>query len=298
MPAQNDSAALAVFEQLRPRLFGIAYRMLGSAADAEDVLQDAFLRWRAPEAHANARLAQAFLTTVVTRLCLDRLKSARAQRETYIGPWLPQPVLTQPDDAAAHAEMNESISLAFLTLLERLNPIERAVFLLRAVFDYEYAEIAEFVDKSEAACRQIFSRAQTFVRDNRPRRAASPEAHRAVLNSFLAALRTGDVSGITELLHESVAAYGDGGVKAFAAARPVVGVDQVAKFMLGLRKLLPAEFVPDVEVINGEAALVIRAAGAAAASGVFSTLSIETDGERIYAIRSVVNPDKLSLPLV
>jgi RNA polymerase sigma-70 factor (ECF subfamily) len=298
MPAQNDSAELGAFEQERPRLFGIAYRMLGSAADAEDVLQDAFLRWRAPEAHAHIRSAQAFLTTVVTRLCLDRLKSAHAQRETYIGPWLPQPVLTQPDDAVAHAEMNESISLALLTLLERLNPIERAVFLLRAVFDYEYAEIAEFVDKSEAACRQIFSRAQAFVRDNRPRRAATPEAHRAVLNSFLAALGTGDLSGITELLHESVVAYGDGGGKAFAAARPVMGVQQVAKFMLGLRRMLPEEFVPSVEVLNGEAALVIRAAGAPATGGVFSTLSIETDGQRIYAIRSVVNPDKLSLPFV
>lgn len=293
MPARNDSAALAAFEQERSRLFGVAYRMLGSAADAEDVLQDAFLRWRGAEAQAQARSAQAYLMTVVTRLCLDRLKSAQAQREVYFGPWLPEPVLTQPDDAAAQAEMNESISLAFLTLLERLNPIERAVFLLRAVFDYEYAEIAEFVDKSEAACRQIFSRAQGFVRDNRPRRAATPEAHRAVLQSFLAALSNGDVSGITTLLHESVVAYGDGGGKAFAAARPVMGVDLVARFMLGLRKLLPAQFAPSVEVVNGEAALVIRSP-----AGVFSTLSIETDGERIYAIRSVVNPDKLALPAV
>lgn len=290
MPAPSDARAdaVAVFERQQPRMFGIAYRMLGTATDAEDILQDAFLRWR--ESAATAQSPEAYLTTIVTRLCLDRLKSAREQRETYIGPWLPEPVLTQPDDAAASLEMQESLSLAFLTLLERLNPIERAVFLLRAVFDYDYAEIAGFVDKSEAACRQIFSRAQKYVRDNRPRRAASPEAHRAVLAAFLAALGSGDLAGVTALLHDSVVSYGDGGGKAVAAARPISGADRVAPFLLGLRRIIPQGFAATVEEINGEAALVIRIDGR-----VYSVMCIETDGERIHAIRSVVNPDKLAL---
>lgn len=290
MPAPSDARAdaVAVYEQQRPRLFGIAYRMLGTATDVDDILQDAFLRWR--ESAATAQSPEAYLTTIVTRLCLDRLKSAREQRETYIGPWLPEPLLTQPDDATASLEMQESLSLAFLTLLERLNPIERAVFLLRAVFDYDYAEIAGFVDKSEAACRQIFSRAQKYVRDNRPRRAASPEAHRAVLAAFLAALGSGDLAGVTALLHDSVVSYGDGGGKAVAAARPIVGADRVAPFLLGLRRIVPQGFAATVEEINGEAALVLRVD-----RRVFSVMCIETDGERIHAIRSVVNPDKLAL---
>ena len=146
------------FESHRAHLFAIAYRMLGTVTDAEDALQDAFLRWQTAHQRQAVQMPRAMLTTIVTRLCLDKLKSAQTRRETYIGPWLPEPVLTQPDTAPERAEMQESISLAFLTLLERLNPVERAVFLLRAVFDYDYAEIAAFVDKSEPACRQTFSR--------------------------------------------------------------------------------------------------------------------------------------------
>jgi RNA polymerase sigma-70 factor, ECF subfamily len=287
MPTSDASSvvALAQFEEQRPRLFAIAYRMLGSAADADDVLQDCFLRWRDAR---DVRSVPAFLTTVVTRLCLDRLKSAQTRRETYIGPWLPEPILTQPDEAPERAEMNESITVAFLALLERLNPVERAVFLLREVFDYDYAEIALFVDKNETACRQIFSRAQKYVRENRPRLPPNAAAHQRVLGVFLNALASGDLDGLTQILHQSVVSYGDGGNKAFAAKAPIHGRAAVAKFMVGLRRTAPAGLIPSIEHVNGQLALVLRLNGS-----VFSVLVIETDGEYIYGLRSIVNPDKL-----
>ncbi len=284
--AEIPDATLAQFEAQRPRLFAIAYRMLGTAADAEDALQDCFMRWRAAR---DVQSPQAFLTTVVTRLCLDRLKSAQAQRETYFGTWLPEPILTQPDEAPERAEMHESITLAFMTVLERLNPVERAVFLLREVFDYDYAEIAQFVGKSDAACRQTFSRAQKYVRANRPRLPPNDAAHARILNAFVTALANGDVEMLTGLLHDSVVAYGDGGGKAFAAKIPVRGIAQVARFLLGLRRTAPAGMLPSIAHINGQAALVFWLNGS-----VYSVLTLENDGEHIYGVRSVVNPDKLT----
>jgi RNA polymerase sigma-70 factor, ECF subfamily len=288
----TPDTALNAFEAERTRLFAIAYRMLGSATEADDALQEAYLRWAG--AHASARSAQAVLTTIVTRLCIDRLTSAQARRETYIGPWLPEPVLTTPDTAAQTIDMNDAISLALLALLERLNPVERAVYVLRAVFDYDYAEIAAFVEKSEDACRQTFSRAQKFVRDNRPRLAPSKAAHETLLMTFLGALASGDVDPILALLHESVVQYGDGGGKAFAAKHPIVGRENVARLLAGLRKLMPAGALPSIEEVNGWPALVIRHADGRA----YAVTSIETDGALIYAVRNVINPDKLGLPVL
>ena len=280
------------FESHRAHLFAIAYRMLGTVSDAEDTLQDAFLRWQTAQARETISAPRAMLTTIVTRLCLDKLKSAQMRRETYIGPWLPEPLLTQPDTTSERAEMRESISLAFLTLMERLTPAERAVFLLREVFDYDYAEIAAFVGKSEPACRQIFSRAQKYVRANRPRLPASPAEHSAVLNAFLAALASGDLGGLTAMLHESVTMVGDGGGKAYASKVPQVGIDKVTALLLGLRKLMLSQsppLLPEIARVNGWDALVLRDA----AGHVNTVMTIETDGRAIYAIRSVINPDKL-----
>ena len=279
---------LEAFEQHRPLMFAIAYRMLGTASDAEDIVQEAFLRTQTANTQ-DIKSPKAWLTTIVTRLCLDRLKSAREQRETYIGPWLPEPILTSDETPDEKAEMKESISMAFLVLLEKLNPVERAVFLLREVFDYDYAEIAQFVDKSDSACRQIFHRAQQFIRANRPRLALSQEAHTKLLESFLWALHSGDVSSLTNVLHEDVVSYGDGGGKAFAAKVPLVGREKVMRFLLGLRKLAPEGFVASIEAVNGWPTFVMRVN-----SAVFSVMSIETDGDKVLAIRSVVNPDKLN----
>ena len=278
---------IEAFEQYRPLMFSIAYRMLGTASDAEDIVQEAFLRVQSANAQ-EVQSPKAWLTTVVTRLCLDRLKSAREQRETYIGPWLPEPILTSDEAPDAKAEMKESISIAFLVLLEKLNPVERAVFLLREVFDYDYAEIAQFVDKSESACRQIFHRARQFIRANRPRLAPSKAAHTQLLETFLWALHSGDLNSLTNLLHEDVVSYGDGGGKAFAARTPIVGREKVLRFLLGLRKLAPEGFAASVEEINGWPTFVMRVNGA-----LFSVMSLETDGEQVWAVRSVVNPDKL-----
>lgn len=286
-PIMDSPAALSTFERHRPRLFALAYRMLGSVSEAEDVLQDAYLRWQ--KVAGDAREPIAYLTTIVTRLCLDVLTSARARREAYVGPWLPEPLATLVDDPEASLEMKETISLAFLALLERLNPVERAVYLLRAVFDYEYAEIAGFVGKTEPACRQIFSRSQRFVRANRPRLPTSPEAHAEIFATFLQALATGDSDAMFKLLHDSVVVYGDGGGKAIAAREPIRDRALAARFLAGLHRLLPVGAQPAVEPINGWPALVIRTAD----GRLYSVTAIETDGHLIYAVRNVINPDKL-----
>ena len=204
------------FESYRPLMFSIAYRMLGSVTEAEDIVQEAYLRYQAmpPDQIVSHK---AFLSTIVTRLCLNQLQSARAQREAYIGPWLPEPVLTGVDERFAppqHAELHESLALAFLVLLEQLTPVERAVFLLREVFDYDYAEIAAIVGKAEAACRQLFSRAKRHIAAGRPRFTPSPEAHRQIFTQFLRAVEQGELDGLMQLLADDVELWVDGGGKA------------------------------------------------------------------------------------
>jgi RNA polymerase sigma-70 factor, ECF subfamily len=279
-------ASLATFEALRPHLMGVAYRLLGSSADAEDAVQDAWLRWE-PIDEATIREPKAWLSTVLGRLCLDRLTSARARRQVYPGEWLPEPVASeQPLDV-------ESISLGFLVLLERLSPVERIAFVLHQVFDYSHAEIGEALGMNAAAVRQAFHRAKQHVVDNRPRFTVSAEAHERLLRGFIAALSAGDVAGMKRLLVDDAVLTADSGGKVHGAAqRPIRGADKIARFLAGLLRKFPVlvDYEFAVRTINGWPALVGCAPG-----GVQLVITIETDGERIIAIRNVINPDKLSL---
>jgi RNA polymerase sigma-70 factor (ECF subfamily) len=286
--------AVESFETYRPYLFSIAYRMLGSAMDAEDMVQETYLRYRSTAPDTIVSL-KAFLTTILTRLCVDQLHLARRQRETYLGPWLPEPISTAHTAEAANPEervdMYETVSLAFLLLLEQLQPMERAVFLLREVFGYEYAEIADFLGKSEAACRQSFSRAKKHLADHRPRFPPSPDTHRVMLAAFYRAVQAGDMSALTTMLAEDVTLWADGGGKVKGAAtRPVLGRDAVARFSLGAtRRFSPEGSRAEVAEVNGQPALVLRARDRA-----FLVLTIEVEAQRIQTIRLIANPEKLT----
>jgi RNA polymerase sigma-70 factor (ECF subfamily) len=277
--------AAETFEEHRKHLFAVAYRMLGSSAEAEDIVQDAWLRFQEADMAAIGS-ARAWLSTVVTRLCLDELKSARARREEYVGTWLPEPVRTEGEPLAEA----ESISLAFLVLLESLTPAERAVYLLHEVFDYSHAEVAAIVGKEEAACRQLFHRARARVVERRPRFAPSREQHSQILGSFLQAVSAGDMSGLQSLLAEGVVTYPDGGGKVHAAKKPVLGGTAVARYLVGIVRKSQVD-LKGVEVasVNGWPALVLREGGRATL-----VLGIETDGAKIHAVHIVVNPDKLA----
>ena len=281
------------FESYRPYLFSIAYRMLGSAMDGEDMVQETYLRYQGtpPE---TIRSLKAYLTTILTRLCMDQLQLVRRKRELYVGPWLPEPILTTPnpasEDPAERIDREESISLAFLALLEQLQPFERAVFLLREVFAYEFAEIATMLDKSEVACRRSFSRAKKHLSEHRPRFPASPETHRQMLTGFLQAAQGGDMIPLMDLLAENVTLWADAGGKIKQAAlRPIVGRDAVARFSMGTVRFLPEDSRVDLAEVNGQAAVIIRTSGQA-----LFVLSIEVEEERIQAIRIIANPEKLA----
>jgi RNA polymerase sigma-70 factor (TIGR02957 family) len=279
-------------EELRPLLFSIAYRMLGSVGDAEDVVQEAFLRAERAEAEGTRiESRKAYLTTVTTRLAIDELKSARARRETYVGPWLPEPLLTSTEpDAAEHAEMADSLSISFLVLLETLSPVERAVFLLREVFDYGYDEIAEVVGKSEANCRQILVRARKRIDEGRPRFEADRRRQEQLARGFLVAFEEGDVDGFVELLADDVVFVGDGGGKGRGISRPVYGRRSVIRL---LSSFLPPFRAAGARVRLGE---VNGQAGALffdAEDRLVNVFSFEIADGAIQAVRSVINPDKL-----
>ncbi|MBV9228342.1 MAG: RNA polymerase sigma-70 factor, partial [Chloroflexi bacterium] len=234
---------------------------------------------------------KAFLSTVVTRLCLNRLQAARVQRESYLGPWLPEPLLTEndPESPSSQAEKLESISMAFLVLLERLTPVERAVFLLREVFDYPYAEIAEIVGKDEVSCRQILSRAKKFIAGNRPRFTPSNEEHQHLLGEFLHAVEEGNLAGLTEMLASDVTMWTDGGGKVRGAAtRTLHGQEAVARFAIASLRLLPEGSTIEFREVNGEPAFLLRVDGHP-----FSVLSVTIEQQHIVDIRVVGNPDKL-----
>lgn len=276
------------FEAHRAKLFSIAYHMLGSVADAEDAVQEAYLRYQATPLDA-IRSPDAFLSTVVTRLCLNQLQSAHARRETYLGPWLPEPLIMEEDMLVNHAQTQESVSMAFLVLLERLTPPERAVFLLREVFDYPYVEIAEIVGKEEPACRQIFTRAKKFIVAERPRFSPSTEQHQHILQQFVQAVGTGDLDGLVSLLADDVTLWTDGGGKvAGAATRAVYGARSAARFMVGSTRLLSGPYAAEITRANGEPALILRVAGAPVA-----LISVTMSGEKIAEVRVIGNPDKL-----
>jgi RNA polymerase sigma-70 factor (ECF subfamily) len=282
------------FETYRPYLFSIAYRMLGSAMDAEDMVQETYLHYSATPPKDAVRSLKAYLTTILVRLCMDQLHLARRTRELYVGPWLPEPILTTEASATSDPEKRvdteESISLAFLVLLEQLQPFERAVFLLREVFEYEFAEIAAMLKKSEAACRRSFSRAKLHLREHRPRFPASPATHRELLTGYFQAVQTGEMSALMNLLSEEVTLWADGGGKVKQAAlRPIVGRDAVARFSLGTRRFWPENAGVEMAEVNGQAAMIVRAGGR-----VFSILTIEVEAEHIQTIRIIANPEKLT----
>jgi RNA polymerase sigma-70 factor (ECF subfamily) len=273
----------------RGRLLGLAYRMLGSRSDAEDVVQDAFLRFAGAQDVHNP---EAFLVTIVTRLCLDRLKSAKVQREAYVGPWLPEPVFDADGlSAEAATELADDLSFALLLALDRLSPMERAAFLLHDVFDTPFSEIAAMLGRTEAACRQLASRARRAVRDNRPAPAVTPDSHARLLRAFSEAVASGDVRQLAELLRDDAVAITDGGGRKFAALNPVIGADKVARFFIGIAGKTAAQG----QVMRVEPAAINGAAGALLyLDGELDlTLSMAIDGEKIAAIYVVRNPDKL-----
>ena len=277
-----------LFETHRPRLFDLAYRLLGSRSDAEDVVQDAWLRWRQAD-HAAIRDAEAWLVTATTRLGIDRLRLARTERETYFGPWLPEPLsVDEAPDPARGAEIAEQVSLAFLSLLERLGPEERAAFLLKEVFDYDYAQIAELIGHSEANCRQMVHRARTRVQAERPRFAVTPEKHRTLLERFMHAARMGDRNAIVQLLDANAQLVSDGGGKVNAAIRPLHGAERIARLFWAVARRTKGAQDWRICHVNGEPALLRMHEGR-----LHSVTTITIEGERITGILTVLNPDKL-----
>lgn len=280
------------FQQYRPRLLAIAYRMLGSRADAEDIVQDAWLRWRDADT-ASLRSGEAWLVTVATRLCIDRLRSLRNEREHYIGPWLPEPIIEDVADTAPSpeqlVEFAGDVSLAFLKVLERLSPDERAAFLLHEVFDVDYPEIAEMLTRNEAACRQLVSRARARVREDRPRVTVRSDAHQALLARFMAATRSGERTALEALFAADAQFVGDGGGKVLSVLKALHGRERIARFFDMVARQIGhcVDYRP--VLVNGEPGLLRYIDGKLDA--VFNLIS---DGEHIVAIFAVRNPDKLA----
>ncbi len=285
---------VGTFQEHRPLLFSIAYRMLGSADEADDVLQDAYLRYQASSLD-ELQSPKAYLSTIVTRLCLNELKSARVVREQYVGPWLPEPILSQEIDERSDPERRvsvyDSISIAFLSLLQNLTPAERAVFLLHEVFDYRYDEVAGILEKSEAACRQLFSRAKRYLAGNRPRFTTTPQEHRRILEEFMRASGSGDLDGLTAMLTEDVVFWADGGGKVRGAAlQPVSGRDAVGRFVLGVSgRFTPPGAMFGIADVNGRPTILVRNADGTPAI----VVSVEVDAGHIQSIWAIANPDKL-----
>lgn len=280
----------ALYRDLRAYAFAIAYRMLGSVADAEDVVQEAFVRLGRVDTD-EIENPKAYLATVVTRLAVDALTSARSRREQYVGEWLPEPVVSDPSmQGEEAAETADSLAMAFLVLLERLTPTERAVFLLREVFGYGYSEIAGIVDTSEANCRQLVVRARRHIGEARPRFEASRQRRAELAERFLAACRSGDMAGLIGMLSGDVAVYADGGGVASAASRPVLGRDKVARFMLGLlRRGEEFGVVMRIVEVNGQPGAMFLDAD----DQVISVFCLDIADDQVQTIRAVVNPDKL-----
>jgi RNA polymerase sigma-70 factor (ECF subfamily) len=286
----GDTVCLATFNQYRRLLFSVAYRMLGSVADAEDMLQETFIRWQ-QAANEEVRSPRAFLVTVITRLCINQLQSARVRREEYVGEWLPEPLVTDPgSDPVEVLKVDESLSMAFLLLLERLTPMERAVFLLREVFEYEYVEIANVLGQSAANCRQILRRARQHVGDMRRRFDASAREHDDLFKRFIQATRGGEMQGLVELLSNEVVLHTDGGGKAIALAEEVRGADKVASTILErMGTTVPKKLVARMTRINGKPGLVSYLNGKP-----FSALTVDLRDGLVQTIYIVTNPEKLA----
>jgi RNA polymerase sigma-70 factor (ECF subfamily) len=282
-----EDVDLEDFEAERPRLTAIAYRMLGSSADAEDVVQDAYLRWR-DRGDREVASVSSYLTTIVVRLCIDELRSARSRRESYVGPWLPEPLLVDENQPAAAAELADSLSLAFLVLLEELAPVERAAFLLHDVFDYAYDEIAGMLGRGEPACRQLVSRARRRVGERRHRFDADAQEGRELAARFMTACAEGNIDGLLALLADDVVLWTDGGGKVKAARRPIHGAAKVARFLVAIAKDIPPEVEFREAVVNGEPGYLFVDNGV-----VTTTVSFDIADGQVVGVTSVLNPDKL-----
>jgi len=283
----RTEAPVTTFQALRGRLFSLAYRMLGSRAEAEDIVQDTYLRWHgvAQDKIANS---EAWLVTTATRLAIDRLRRLKTERDAYVGPWLPEPIVTDlPPDR--QLDLADDLSMAFLMLLERLAPEERAAFLLHDVFDVGYSEIAAVIEKSEPACRQVVHRARERVRGDRARFDVTESAKASLFAKFTAALEARDEQALLALFAPDATWTADGGGKTAAAPVPIVGAARLAKLAITLREKFWADNrTLEIATVNGEPAMVIRDGGQ-----LIATMSIATDGKRILAVYAVVNPDKL-----
>jgi RNA polymerase sigma-70 factor (ECF subfamily) len=294
LQAANDDSGdpVVTFEHNRQRLFGIAYRMLGSVSEAEDAVQEAYVRWHAVE-HAAIANGQAYLVRLITHLCLDWLKSARQRRTEYIGPWLPEPLVTptdigRSDDPAALHELVDDLSMAFLLMLERLTPMERAVFLLHEAFAYEYGEIAGVLERSPDNVRQIARRARKHLEGSARPQPADPHHHDVLLHQFLNATRDGDIEGMVALLADDVVLYADGGGKAQAARRPIVGAAATARGLLGFSHKLGPGLEATLADVNGRTGLLVYLHGRPQ-----SVIAFHIENGKIQQIFVVVNPDKL-----
>jgi len=281
------------YEELRPLMFSIAYRMVGSVTDAEDIVQEAMLRFHRESLEGTViESPKAYLSAITTRLSIDHLRSARVRRESYVGPWLPEPLVTdESDDVALHAETADSLSLAFLVLLESLSPVERAVFLLREVFEYDYDEISSIVGKSEDNCRQLAVRARRQLEEKKPRFEASRRRRDELAARFFAAASQGDTEGLIGLLAADVVAYADGGGKATAFPRPVFGRDRVARLLSGSRERAERLRVTSFRLaeVNGQpGALFFDPEG-----GVVLVISVDIADDQVQTVRAVSNPEKL-----
>jgi len=277
----------STFEENRGRLWSIAYRMLGSRADADDAVQDAYLRWHGARVD-EIRSPQAWLVTTVTRLCIDRLKQLRAERERYTGPWLPEPLVAHAPPADEATELASDLSVALLAVLERLAPEERAAFLLHEMFESDYGDIAQILGKSEVATRQIVSRATRRVRAERPRVHVSAEAKERLLNGLVQALQTLDKDALLKLLAQDSAWTSDGGGKALAARKVIRGAEHVARFAVGVYRKIIADIVFKQVAVNGEPGVAVFYKGQ-----FFAVMTIRTDGARILDVYGILNPDKL-----
>jgi RNA polymerase sigma-70 factor (ECF subfamily) len=285
---QDISHSGSIFEESRRRLFGLAYRMLGSKADAEDMVQEAYIRWHQANTD-EIRSSEAWLVTVVTRLCIDRLRSATRERETYPGTWLPEPLFyDSPSSPDEQLELASNLSMAFMILLERLAPVERAAFLLHDVFDCDYDQIAQIIGKSETTCRQVVRRARERIRRDKPRFEASEEDRLRLIKKFTEAIDSNDEQALLSLFAEDATLVGDGGGKAAAVRNTIYGAERITRLFIRSARKLEGKITRAFLPINGELGLVTFMDG----HPVWA-LSFETDGKHIYALYNMLNPDKL-----
>lgn len=277
------------FAACRPRLLGIAYGLLGELTEAEDVVQDAWLRWHRADRDA-VRNAEAFLVTVTTRLAIDRLRSARARREVYVGPWLPEPLVTDPETPESKAIEAERLSLALLAALERLNPVERAVLVLRDVFDLDYAEIADVIEKTPSNVRQIAARARSHAGDTTRRREVSEEERQRLTVAFLAAAASGDMDAVRELLAADAIMYTDGGGVVTAARKPIYGAAKIARFMVRVQRkpTFPDDPIYTPVLVNGDPGVLMESE----TEGFLSIAAVEIDDGLVQAVRFFNNPER------